>query len=187
MTRDDAIESLRFVVPLVTVVVVLFMGRSPAMAGFVAIVTAIVIALVIDILDPAKRSALATYHTRFLAALKRGGAACGQILVAVGSIGTIASNRHLSELERQRAELVAVRERRMNDHVTWMARSYAIAWSAIAFRLIQIPLFAAGVGANANYVASLWSSLALSVLLGEWGAAHLRGVQRATARPIGAL
>lgn len=89
LTRDDAIESLRFIVPLVTVVVVLFMGRSPAMAGFVAIVAAIAIALVIDVLDPAKRASLASYHTRFLTSLKRGGAACGQILVAVGSIGIV--------------------------------------------------------------------------------------------------
>jgi len=32
---------------------------------------------------------LAAYPTRLLAAMKRGGAACGQILVAVGSIGTV--------------------------------------------------------------------------------------------------
>ena len=88
LTRDDAVESLRFAVPLVAIVVVLFMGRSPAMAGFVGVVAAVVVSLAIDVLDPAKRSSLATYHTRFLAALKRGGAACGQIMVAVGSIGS---------------------------------------------------------------------------------------------------
>jgi TRAP transporter 4TM/12TM fusion protein len=89
LTRDDAIESLRFVVPLIAVVVVLFLGRSPAMAGFFGVVTGVVISLVIDVLDPAKRASLATYPTRFLAALKRGGAACGQIMVAVGSIGIV--------------------------------------------------------------------------------------------------
>ncbi len=89
LTRDDWVESLRFAVPLVAIVVVLFMGRSPAMAGFVGVVAAIVISLVIDVLDPAKRASLATYQTRFLTALKRGGAACGQIMVAVGSIGIV--------------------------------------------------------------------------------------------------
>ena len=89
LTLDDIIESLRFVVPLVAVVAVLFMGRSPAMAGFAAIVAGVAIALVIDVLDPAKRASIATYPTRFLAALKRGGAACGQIMVAVGSIGIV--------------------------------------------------------------------------------------------------
>ena len=87
--RDDLIESLRFFVPLITVVAVLFLGRSPAMAGFTAIVTGLAVAVLIDLLNPAKRSSLAAYPTRLLAAMKRGGAACGQILVAVGSIGTV--------------------------------------------------------------------------------------------------
>lgn len=70
--------------------------------------------------------------------------------------------------------LVAVRRRRLAAHVTWMARSYALAWSAISFRVIQIALYALGVGATPNYVASLWLSLVLSVVLGEFGARHLR-------------
>ena len=36
--------------------------------------------------------------------------------------------------------LRAVQQRRMGAHVTWMARSYAIAWSAVSFRLIQVAL-----------------------------------------------
>ncbi|GAH08855.1 unnamed protein product, partial [marine sediment metagenome] len=89
ITLDDWVESLRFIVPLVMVVVVLFAGRSPAMAGFVAIVAGLVIALAIDLITPSKRSALIRYPARLLAAFKRGGAACGQILVAVGSIGIV--------------------------------------------------------------------------------------------------
>jgi TRAP transporter 4TM/12TM fusion protein len=89
VTRDDWIESLRFVVPLVTVVAVLFMGRSPAMAGFTAIVTGLGIALLIDVLSPTKCANLKTFPARLLVAMKRGGAACGQILVAVGSIGIV--------------------------------------------------------------------------------------------------
>ncbi|HJO85873.1 MAG TPA: TRAP transporter large permease subunit, partial [Rhodospirillales bacterium] len=38
LTKDDWIESMRFIVPLVVVVAVLFAGRSAAMAGFSAIV-----------------------------------------------------------------------------------------------------------------------------------------------------
>lgn len=89
ITVDDVVESLRFFVPLITVVVVLFLGRSPAMAGFTAIVTGLAVALLIDGLTPAKRPALADYPARLTEAMKRGGAACGQILVAVGSIGTV--------------------------------------------------------------------------------------------------
>jgi len=89
VTHDDWVESLRFIVPLVTVVAVLFMGRSPAMAGFTAIVSGLGIAVAIDILNPTKRANLKTYPARLLAAMKRGGAACGQILVAVGSIGIV--------------------------------------------------------------------------------------------------
>jgi len=81
--------------------------------------------------------------------------------------------------------LRAIRQRRMAAHVTWMARSYAISWSAISFRLIQLALYALGVGANTNYVASLWLSLGLSALLGEWGAKHLRGVLHQPSPKIG--
>ncbi len=68
----------------------------------------------------------------------------------------------------------AIRQRRLSDHVTWMARSAAIASSALSFRVVQVALYAVGVPDHPNYVASLWSSLALSVVLGEWGAARLR-------------
>ena len=65
-------------------------------------------------------------------------------------------------------------------------QSWTVAWSAISFRLIQIALHALGVGADTNYVASLWLSLVISVLLGEWGAAHLRGTARALSTSNGA-
>ncbi len=83
--------------------------------------------------------------------------------------------------------LRAIQQRRMAVHLTWMARSYAIAWSAISFRVFQVALYAIGVGADTNYVASLWLSLGTSVVLGEWGAAHLRGTLRARALSTGVI
>jgi uncharacterized membrane protein len=82
--------------------------------------------------------------------------------------------------------LRAIQQRRLATHLTWMVRSYALAWSAISFRMIQVALYALGVGADTNYVASLWLSLVISVLLGEWGAAHLRGTTRALPTSNGA-
>jgi hypothetical protein len=49
-----------------------------------------------------------------------------------------------------------------------MARSYALALSAVFFRVLQLGLHFAGVDdADTNYVASLWLSLIASVVAGE--------------------
>ncbi|MBO31985.1 MAG: hypothetical protein CMM74_03290 [Rhodospirillaceae bacterium] len=89
LTKDDWIESMRFIVPLVVVVTVLFAGRSAAMAGFSAIVAAILIGIGIDIISADKRQHIGVYATQFVDSLQKGGAQCAQIMVAVGSIGIV--------------------------------------------------------------------------------------------------
>lgn len=55
----------------------------------------------------------------------------------------------------------------LTAHVQGMVRSYSLALSAPAFRLIQALLFLCGVGDETNYVVSLWLSIAASMLLAE--------------------
>jgi TRAP transporter 4TM/12TM fusion protein len=89
LTKDDWIEAMRFIVPLVIVVSVLFAGRSAAMAGFSAIVAAIVTGVGIDIISARKRQHISAYAKQLIDALQKGGAQCAQIMVAVGSIGIV--------------------------------------------------------------------------------------------------
>ena len=89
LTKDDWIESMRFIVPLVVVVAVLFAGRSAAMAGFSAIVAAVVTGVGIDLISAHKRQHVRVYATQLVDALQKGGAQCAQIMVAVGSIGIV--------------------------------------------------------------------------------------------------
>ncbi|MBT4939570.1 MAG: TRAP transporter fused permease subunit, partial [Rhodospirillaceae bacterium] len=89
LTKDDWIEAMRFIVPLVVVVTVLFAGRSAAMAGFSAIVAAIVTGVGIDIISAEKRQHISDYAKQLIDALQKGGAQCAQIMVAVGSIGIV--------------------------------------------------------------------------------------------------
>ncbi len=89
LTKDDWIEAMRFIVPLVVVVSVLFAGRSAAMAGFSAIVAAVVTGVGIDLISAEKRQHISVYGKQLIDALQKGGAQCAQIMVAVGSIGIV--------------------------------------------------------------------------------------------------
>jgi hypothetical protein len=61
----------------------------------------------------------------------------------------------------------AIRRGDVAAHVQEMVRSFALALSALSFRAIQAILFLAGLGDEANYVVSLWLSIAASVWLAE--------------------
>ena len=61
----------------------------------------------------------------------------------------------------------AIRRGDIAQHVRAMVRSYSLALSAPAFRIIQVLLFLAGLGDATNYIVSLWLSIAVSVLLAE--------------------
>jgi TRAP transporter 4TM/12TM fusion protein len=82
LTLTDWLLSARFITPLVVVVVVLLQGWSAAMAGFWAVVSALIIGAILDAefrRDPRK----------LIKALKNGGRACGQVIIALGSIGIV--------------------------------------------------------------------------------------------------
>ncbi len=78
------------------------------------------------------------------------------------------------------AGFIAVRRRHMQAHVEWMIRSYSLALSAVTFRVFQLVLAAAGVADEPNYIASLWLSLAASIVLAE-GWILARSGRRSTA------
>ena len=107
LTKDDWVESMRFIVPLVMVVAVLFAGRSPAMAGFAAIVAAIVIGIAIDLIYVDKRQHIGVYAKQLIGALQKGGAQCAQIMVAVGSIGIVIAVVSLTGVAGNFGSLVA--------------------------------------------------------------------------------
>lgn len=99
LTRSDLLKSLLFVLPIGTVVAVLVMGRSPAMAGFVAILVGILAGLV---LNPDLRA----QPWRILVALSRGGIAGARIMVAVGAIGILIGVLNLTGLGMRLSQLI---------------------------------------------------------------------------------
>ena len=60
----------------------------------------------------------------------------------------------------------AIRRGDVPAHICWAVRSYAIALSAVAFRVIQIALSFV-LNNQANYVASVWLSLIASIWISE--------------------
>lgn len=61
----------------------------------------------------------------------------------------------------------AIRRGALQQHIRWMVRSFSIALSAVFFRVIHIALGWLMVPPVPNYTASIWLSLAASVLLSE--------------------
>lgn len=57
--------------------------------------------------------------------------------------------------------------KRVAEHRRWMTRSYAMALSAVFFRLFHIAFFFLGLSDDPNYGLSLWLSLATSLVVGE--------------------
>jgi hypothetical protein len=62
---------------------------------------------------------------------------------------------------------VAIRRNDLAGHLRGMVRSYALALSAVTFRLFQAALFHLGMDDHTNYIVSLWLSFGASVWLGE--------------------
>ena len=61
----------------------------------------------------------------------------------------------------------AIRQRKITAHICWMIRSYALALSAVVFRVVQ-QLMAFGPCSDVtNYIASLWISLLVSLWISE--------------------
>jgi len=100
VSGGDWLRSAYLFVPMGIIVGTLVMGRSPAMAGFLAVLSALGLALVFN-------RDLRHRPDRFLPILARGGAACGKILVAVGTVGIVIGIFNLTGLGQDFARAVA--------------------------------------------------------------------------------
>jgi uncharacterized membrane protein len=69
-------------------------------------------------------------------------------------------------------------------HARWMIRSFSMAASAITFRIWHIALFNAGWSYEADYVASLWLSIAGNAAVAEWAARKIRNHANPYEKPI---
>lgn len=99
LTRKDYIHSLQFILPILAIVVVLVSGRSPALAGFVAVASAAVLGLF--------RKQNRENPRLYWDALVKGGVACASILVAVGCIGVILGVLNLTGLGLSFASVIS--------------------------------------------------------------------------------
>lgn len=99
LTREDIRRSLMFAVPVATVIGVLLMGRSPAMAGFWATVAAIAMGFAFN--PDFRRNPL-----RLLDALAHGGLSGAKIMIAVGAIGVVVSGFNLTGLGLSFSQMV---------------------------------------------------------------------------------
>ncbi|WP_197021978.1 TRAP transporter fused permease subunit [Sulfitobacter sp. 20_GPM-1509m] len=99
LTRRDYVHSLQFVLPILAIVAVLVTGRSPALAGFVAVASAAVLGLF--------RKQNRENPRLYWDALVRGGKACASILVAVGCIGVILGVLNLTGLGLSFASVIS--------------------------------------------------------------------------------
>jgi hypothetical protein len=93
----------------------------------------------------------------YLACHAKGGAAGRSAFLLLGLLWWGATARGVQ----------AIVARRTTEHRRWMLRSYAVALSAVFFRLAHAALFWAGLSDETNYVWSLWFSLAASLVAGE--------------------
>ncbi len=98
LNRRDAVESLMFVIPILTVIGILLMGRSPAMAGFGATISA----LALGFLNPEIRR----NPWRLVEALAKGGVSGARIMIAVGAIGIVVAGMNLTGLGLSFAQTV---------------------------------------------------------------------------------
>jgi hypothetical protein len=61
----------------------------------------------------------------------------------------------------------AIRDKKLDKHVAWMTRSYAIATSALTFRIYHLLFDAMGMPYADNYIISVWLSMIGNLWLGE--------------------
>lgn len=91
VTGRDILQSFMLLGPVMAILAVLIAGRSPAMAGFWAVTSGIVLAF---LLNPALRQD----PKRLLHALARGGVAGAKVMMAVGAIGVLLAVLNLTGL-----------------------------------------------------------------------------------------
>jgi len=61
----------------------------------------------------------------------------------------------------------AIRRSELIIHICWMVRSYALALSAVAFRVVQQLMALGPLSDTTNYVISIWMSLLISLWISE--------------------
>ena len=101
MEKGDGWKSLMFFLPVLAIIGTLAMGRSPSMAGFWAVVTALISAVV---LNPDLRRS----PQKLLGALARGGVGGAQVMMAVGTIGVMIGVFELTGLGLKFATQIAL-------------------------------------------------------------------------------
>lgn len=98
--RKTMLDSLMFVIPIAVIIAVLVAGRSPAMAGFCAVIAVLVTALALN--PDLRRNPM-----RILDTVVKGGAAGASIVVAVAAIGIILGTLNLTGIGLSFASTVA--------------------------------------------------------------------------------
>ena len=64
--------------------------------------------------------------------------------------------------------LETIRRKNVLAHSVWMIRSYAMALTAVTFRIYHLLFFYMGVNHYHNYAVSLWISVIGNILIAEW-------------------
>lgn len=99
LTRQDYLASLQFVLPILSIVAMLILGRSPAVAGFVATVLALGLGFF--------RKENRQNWKRYGKIAADAGYACASILVAVACIGIVLGAMNLTGLGLSFASVIA--------------------------------------------------------------------------------
>lgn len=99
LTAQDWRMSLCFVLPLVLMLAIMMSGRSPALAGFAAVIAVVVLGLILN--PEVRRKPLLIAE-----GLRQAGIASAQILVAVGSIGIVIGVMNMTGLGLRFAGLI---------------------------------------------------------------------------------
>ncbi len=111
LTGNDWLQSLRFFVPILALIAVLVEGRSPALAGAVAMGTALFVSLALDLPARLRGGAPLGGDLRdYLRATAEAGYQCARIMVAVGAIGIVIGVVNETGVGIRFAQLLAVGE-----------------------------------------------------------------------------
>jgi len=100
LDASDYLNAMMFVVPVLAIIVTLFMGRSPAMAGFWATLCAVVLGFI----NPQVRK----NPSRIITGLINGGIAGAKIMMAVGAIGVLLATLDLTGVSLRFASAINV-------------------------------------------------------------------------------
>ena len=130
LTRADYIASLQFLLPILSIIVVLLLGRSPTMAGLVAVT----LALALGLFREKNRTGLQMYWDIAVKA----GVACASILVAVGCIGIILGVMNLTGIGLSFASMISSLS---EDSLLWSLIITAFACLVLGMGMPTLPAY----------------------------------------------